>query len=146
MLACRTDHLDALALLLRCGDVSRKDSEGSSAMNYAAESDNADAILLLAQAGADVNNPDQYGRTSLHTVCMNDNLAAVQTLLAYHANPNLGDRDGYTPLDRMLQESRKDYKQDQMPKEIGRTIEILRKAGAKTTAELYAQAVHTRKH
>jgi ankyrin repeat protein len=66
-------------------------------------SDDADAVKLLLDHGADVNGRDEDGDTALLLACGVSNFARpgpeiVKLLLAYHADVNAKDKRGTTPL------------------------------------------------
>lgn len=86
--------------LQTAGSVDTKDSQGFTALDWAARSGRADAIHALVQAGADPELRDSgpNGWTPmLHAVHKNQP-AAVRALLAAGADPNARGDSGLTPL------------------------------------------------
>lgn len=82
---------------------SARDIGGSTALHYAASSEDGKAVeALVAGAGSalDLNPPEpQSWRTPLHVACAEGAPAAVRALLAAGAAPGAVSADGRTPLE-----------------------------------------------
>lgn len=89
----------AVPTLLNAGvDVNTPQTDGATALHWAAHwDDEATADLLLA-AGSAVNAANELGATPLWLACLNASPAMVNTLLKAGANPNLVLPSGETPL------------------------------------------------
>lgn len=72
---------------------------GSTAMHYAAQSDNSICIFqLLLDHGADINARDGYGQTPLSLMASYGQTDAVRFLLRHGAQVNVKDQDGTMAL------------------------------------------------
>ena len=94
-------HQDKAALrslIEKKADVNAPLVDGSTALHWAVENDDAGAIELLLQAGAIPDAKDRYGLTPLYYASSNGNAAIIQKLLKAGANPNVADKDGDTAL------------------------------------------------
>jgi ankyrin repeat protein len=78
----------------------RLDDLGTTALQLAARSNNAEAIRLLLRSGADANLPDSQGKTPLMLAAEHADAAIVLALLDSGANPNVQDRDARIAGDR----------------------------------------------
>lgn len=90
--------LDAHAMV----DPVSKDDPGWTPLDAAASRNNAAAVELLLQHGANPNFRNSNGDTPLHWAA--DRTAdrrVFELLLADHADPNVRDRNGRTPLDEL---------------------------------------------
>lgn len=109
-----------MRILLRAGaDPNASDSEGASALMYAAESFNAgtDVLRVLVDGGANVNQQDNERRTALMRAVDRYQVASVRFLIEAKANVNARDSTGRTalgrlhpPRDKLFRQS-PDYKQ-----------------------------------
>lgn len=81
--ASRMGHLTVAETLLAAGaDANIRDSNGYSALDYAAEEGHVDCLQAIARHGADVNACDERsGFTALHTASENDQATVVDALL-----------------------------------------------------------------
>jgi ankyrin repeat protein len=86
------------SLLKEGASASAADSDGASAVAWAAHRDNVAVADLLMKAGADVNKANDYGVTPLALACINRSGAMVDLLLKGGANPNVAQLTGETPL------------------------------------------------
>ena len=111
-------------LLIHGANVNQRDADGDTALWYTAWYGNADMVERLLKAGADVNTKGKDGRTALHVACEGSRTDNIEVFLRHHADINARDRRGVTPLD--------DTDDPALQKR-------LRKAGAKTGAELEAE-------
>ena len=72
------------------------------ALNVAAQWDQAPVIIELVKAGADVNIADDRGRTPISYAAYHGYDDCVAFLVAYDADINIADNDGKTPMKRAL--------------------------------------------
>lgn len=94
-------HQDQAALhslIEKKADVNTPLVDGSTALHWAVENDDADAIELLLRAGATPDAKDRYGLTPLYYAASNGNAAIIQKLLKAGANPNITNKEGDTAL------------------------------------------------
>lgn len=90
---------DVLELFLAAGmKPDTKDSEGRTALIWAAVNGHAAAVKVLLNTGADVNAIDNIGMTSLMGAASGGKSDVVRTLLEKDANVNSSSRDGMTAL------------------------------------------------
>jgi len=94
----RGDRQAVLALLKTRADVNAPQSDGATALHWAAYLDDADTTALLIRAGAKVDTPNNYGVTPLALASGNGNAAVIDQLLKGGADPNRAVRAGETPL------------------------------------------------
>ncbi len=90
-------------------DVDARDSDGATALHYAALRGNQDVVEFLVGRGADVNAKDKvYGFIPLHYVdgIHADGIHVVELFIAKGANVNAKDRWGWTPLDSAAESGR----------------------------------------
>ena len=80
--------------------VDSRDSEGRTALHYAAMQGKADVVEFLLSRGADVNAKDKdFGFIPLHHAASGGHKDVVEMLLAKGADVNAKDKYGWTPLD-----------------------------------------------
>lgn len=83
-------------------DLDHEDSDGWTALHWAARQRHAAAVQLLLEAGADIDkvNPDMEteGYTALHLVAEAGYPEIASLLIKMGADINKVDNDGYTPL------------------------------------------------
>ena len=108
------------------GDVSFRNKNGDTMLNYAAYLGHKEIVELLVENGAEVNAKGLADWTPLHLAAYNNNEQIVQLLIAKGAemNPYTSPGFGGTPLDVA----------------DGKTADLLRKHGGKTGEELNAEA------
>ena len=106
------------------GDVSFRNKNGDTMLNYAAYLGHKEIVELLVENGADVNAKGLADWTPLHLAARNNKKQIVQLLIAKGAemNPYTTSGFGGTPLDVA----------------DGKIAELLRKHGGKTGEELKA--------
>lgn len=75
-----------------------KADNGATALLYAAENGNAEAISLLLSAGSDLSETDSDGCTSLHYAVKSGSLEAVEILAKRAGLPDVVTHDGSTAL------------------------------------------------
>jgi len=97
-------------------------------LHYAASGGNKEIAELLIDNGADVNAQSFVGMTPLREAANQGHDSIVELLVAKGADVNLKDSDGRTPLDNTLKAFHKT-----------KTVDLLRKHGAKTAEELKAE-------
>ena len=94
----RSDAAAVQSLLKERADVNAADTDGSTALAWAAHKDDLGIAEILIRAGANVNAANEYGGTALSVACANGNGAMVEKLLKAGANPNAALKSGETPL------------------------------------------------
>ena len=94
----RGDRQAVLALLKARADVNAPQSDGATALHWAAYLDDADTTALLIKAGARADATNNYGVTPLALACGNGNAAVIDRLLKGGADPNRAVRAAETPL------------------------------------------------
>jgi uncharacterized protein len=94
----RRDNQVVLSLLKTRADVNAPQSDGATALHWAAYLEDAETTALLVRAGARVDTPNHYGVTPLALASANGNAAIIDQLLKAGADPNLAVRAGETPL------------------------------------------------
>ena len=94
----RGDRQAVLSLLKQGADVNAPQSDGATALHWAAYLDAGETADLLIRAGARVETQNQYGMTPLALAAANGNAAMVDRLLKAGADPNRAVRAGETPL------------------------------------------------
>jgi ankyrin repeat protein len=96
------------ALELYPGSVNDRDTSVKTALHWAAEGGNIDAVRLLLSFGADPSVPDLDGYSPLHFAATFPNLSILQVLLEAGSNPHAETLDGLHPLhlavDRVLRD------------------------------------------
>ena len=107
------------------GDVSFRNKNGDTMLNYAAYLGHKEIVELLVENGAEVNAKGLADWTPLHLAAYNDNEQIVQLLIAKGAemNPYTSPGFGGTPLDVA----------------DGKITDLIRKHGGKTAEELKAE-------
>jgi len=84
----RRDNQAVLSLLKTRADVNAAQSDGATALHWAAYLDDAETASLLIRAGARVDTPNNYGVTPLALASGNGNAAIIDQLLKAGADPN----------------------------------------------------------
>ncbi len=88
----------ALELLSKKADVNAAESDGSTAVLWAASLDDADLVARLLKAGANSKVRNQLGATPLSEAAFNSNTEMIKALLDAGADPNAVGADDQTPL------------------------------------------------
>jgi ankyrin repeat protein len=96
--AQRADWAQLNSLLASEGDATGSQTDGMTALHWAAWHDNDEAVALLSKHGADVNAGNKYGVTPLSIACTNGNAAIIGLLLDAGADVNAAQASGETPL------------------------------------------------
>ena len=78
-------------------DPNAGETDGTTALHWAARRDDVEAASLLLEAGADVDAANRYGVTPL-LLASENGTAMVETFLAAGADPNVASPEGETPL------------------------------------------------
>jgi uncharacterized protein len=94
----RSDRARVHALIEQRVDVNQAQSDGMTALHWAAYLDDLETAKLLVNAKADVNAANRYGVTPLSLACANGNEAMVELLLAAGAPANTKLRGDETAL------------------------------------------------
>jgi ankyrin repeat protein len=92
------DKQAVLSLLKAHADVNGAQSDGATALHWAAYWEDADTTGVLIRAGAKVNARNNYGVSPLSLACGNGNAAVIGQLLKAGADPNGAVLGGETPL------------------------------------------------
>ena len=82
----------------KSADVNAAEADGSTALLWAANGNDADLVARLLKAGANPNVHNQLGSTPLAEATFNANTNMVQALLDAGADPNAVGPDDQTPL------------------------------------------------
>jgi ankyrin repeat protein len=128
-------HMEVIELLIANGaDVNAKanDQLGGMALHMTANLGHKKIVELLVAAGADVNAKMLHGMTPLHFAANNKGIAKflIDKGADVNAKLNDGPHNGFTPLDFANLPNLSDPE----------TVDLLRKHGGKTGAELEAEA------
>nr|TFG54749.1 MAG: ankyrin repeat domain-containing protein [Hyphomicrobiales bacterium] len=86
------------SLLSVGGDARGTQTDGTTALHWAAHLDDLELAALLIGAGADPSATNDYGATPLTLACTNGDANMVDALLAAGANPNAKGPSEETPL------------------------------------------------
>ena len=92
------DKAAVRSLLDKRVDVNATEPDGTTALHWAAHSDDSELVDLMIRAGANVKSANRYGVTPLWLACMNGNAASVEMLLKAGADPNTVSHEGETVL------------------------------------------------
>src|SRR5919109_997916 len=97
--AARTQDWQTVRTLVNeRADVNTRESDGATALHWAAHWNHLDSADLLIRAGANVNAANDFRVTPLSLACTNSNAALVERLLKSGANPDTAIATGETPL------------------------------------------------
>ncbi len=94
----RADWEQLSVLLANNGDATLPQTDGMTALHWAAWHDNVEAAALLARHGANVDAANKYGVTPLSIACTNGNAAIITQLVDAGADVNLAQPGGETVL------------------------------------------------
>lgn len=80
-------------------DIAQADAQGFTALHFAAQQSQADAVAALLAAGAPVDAVDQFGVTPLWRAVFNDRgrSGVIGLLLAAGADPEISNAAGVSP-------------------------------------------------
>jgi len=96
--ARKMDRAGVGALLKQRVDVNAAQPDGTTALHWAVNQEDAETTELLIRAGANVKAANRYGVTPLSLACTNGNGAIVELLLKAGADPNTVLPGGETAL------------------------------------------------
>jgi len=82
----------------KSADVNAQEADGSTALIWAANLNDADLVTRLLKAGANPKVKNKLGSTPLSEACFNANTPMIKALLDAGADPNVVGADGQTPL------------------------------------------------
>jgi ankyrin repeat protein len=91
-------HAAVRALVAQRADANAREVDGTTALHWAVQSDNAQTVSVLIRAGANVNATNRYGVTPLSLAATNANVGIVEALLNAGADPNTATPEGQTVL------------------------------------------------
>lgn len=120
----------AAALLSGGANPNLKNANGELPLHKKLLAGSLDLIRLLIRSGADANGYSN-GFTALHILAGTPRIEVTQLLIELGANVNALSEKGDTPLDTCLTQQQGNFP-DNFHDERQRTIELLRKHGAKT--------------
>jgi ankyrin repeat protein len=92
------DRAAALVFLQQKVNVNVAESDGTTALHWAVQKDDADLVDRLIKAGANVNARNDYGSTPMSEAAINGNVAIIDRLLKAGANVESPNDDGQTAL------------------------------------------------
>jgi ankyrin repeat protein len=97
--AIKTGDRNAVrALLKQRVDVNARESDGTTALHWAARADDLETLRLLLRAGADAKAANRYGSTPLELAAVNGDASMIEALLQAGADPNTAMPEGETVL------------------------------------------------
>jgi uncharacterized protein len=96
--AAANNVADVKVFISRGVNIDATDSQGRTALSYAAQFGNAEIAQLLLDARASPDLRDSLGGTALHWAAEGGKLEVVKVLLAKHATVDMANRQGITPL------------------------------------------------
>jgi ankyrin repeat protein len=92
------DLKSARALISQHVDVNAGESDGSTALHWAVQRNNAAMVDALLASGANVKAANRYNVTPLSLACMNGNAGIIEILLKAGADANATSEEGQTAL------------------------------------------------
>ncbi len=92
------DRAAAIKLISQKVDVNTTDSDGTTALHWAAHNNDTDLVDKLIQAGAKAAVKNEYGATPMSEAATNLNTAMIEKLLKAGADPDSPGPDGMTAL------------------------------------------------
>ena len=97
--AAKDGKVDAIrALLAKRADPNAAETDGTTALHWAAHHDDLAAADLLLEAGANARAANRYGVTPLWLACINGSAPMIERLLNAGADPNTTMPEGDTAL------------------------------------------------
>jgi ankyrin repeat protein len=92
------DKATVRTLLAQRIDVNAPEPDGTTALHWAANRDDAELVDLLIRAGANAKAANRYGVTPLWLAAMSGNAASIEMLLKAGADANTASAEGETVL------------------------------------------------
>ncbi|HEY2380507.1 MAG TPA: ankyrin repeat domain-containing protein [Terriglobia bacterium] len=92
------DRTTALSLLQQKVNVNAPEADGTTALHWAVQKDDADLVDRLIKAGANVNAKNDYGSTPMSEAAINGDVAIMDKLLKAGASAESSNADGQTAL------------------------------------------------
>lgn len=92
------DQASVRSLIVQKADVNSPMPDGSTALHWAAASDDLETVDLLLRAGANPKAQDRYGFTPLYFAAANGSAPVIRKLLEAGADPNAADAQKETAL------------------------------------------------
>jgi len=92
------NHAAVQALLRQKTNVNARETDGTTALHWAARADDLELVRALLHAGADPRAANRYGITPLQLAAVNGSVATAQALLDAGADPNAVLPEGETIL------------------------------------------------
>jgi len=93
------NHLEVIKLLIESGtNINVKNSNGWTALMFAASRNNTEVVKVLISAGADINAKNNYGWTALMYAALDGSKEAVKFLIDAGADINAKNSEGWTAL------------------------------------------------
>jgi len=98
--AIKNNDIETLKPLLKNQeiDLNQQDLSGNSALYFAVQENNFEAVRLLLNAGAEVNITNNESSTPIQRAAYVGNYEIVALLLRYNADPNITNKIGNTAL------------------------------------------------
>src|SRR5262245_13652722 len=97
--AVRNGNKTAVQTLLQQRvDVNASEPDGTTALHYAARTEDVQTVELLIRSGANAKATNRYGVTALYLASVSGNAAIVEALLKAGVDPNAALPDGETAL------------------------------------------------
>jgi ankyrin repeat protein len=94
----RGDRATVLRLLAKGANPNQAGPDGTTAVMWAASSDDVELVRALIKAGANVTLKNQFGTSALTEAAVIGSASAINVLLKAGADPNTKNPEGETPL------------------------------------------------
>jgi len=94
----KSDVKTVRSLIASRADVNVAEPDGSTALHWAAQRDNAEIVGLLLAAGASPRTATRYNITPVYFAATNGNADILEQLLKAGADPNGASEEGETPI------------------------------------------------
>jgi ankyrin repeat protein len=92
------DRTTALTLAGDAAEVAAAEADGTTALHYAVQQNDAELVARMLRAGADVNAANRYAVTPLKLAAINGDVRLLETLLDAGGDVNAVGKDGETLL------------------------------------------------